>query len=56
MSHYKMAAEVQEALLTAKKEHPHWGPKKVLPYLAQRRPSFARPRPQVLVISSGATG
>ncbi len=38
-----MAAPVQEALLAAKKEHPRWGPKKILPYLAQRCPDLCLP-------------
>jgi transposase len=35
--------EVQEALLQARRNHPTWGPKKLLAYLQPRRPDLSLP-------------
>ena len=38
-----MPPQVQQALLDTRKQHPTWGPKKLLPYLAKRQPELALP-------------
>ena len=38
-----MSAEVEVSLLEAKRAHPHWGPRKLLPYLARRWPELPFP-------------
>jgi putative transposase len=40
---HRLAAEVAAALLEAKRAHPHWGPRKLLPSLARRRPELTCP-------------
>lgn len=40
---HRMAQAVAAALLEAKQAHPHWGPRKILPSLARRRPNLALP-------------
>lgn len=40
---HRICAEVAEALLQAKRAHPSWGPRKILPYLARRRPDLELP-------------
>ena len=40
---HRMAQAVEAALLEAKRAHPHWGPRKILPHLARRRPNLALP-------------
>ena len=42
---HRIAPEVEAALLEAKRVHPPWGPRKILPSLARRRPEFALPAP-----------
>jgi putative transposase len=42
---HRMSAEVEAVLLEAKRAHRHWGPRKILPYLACRRPDLALPAP-----------
>jgi putative transposase len=42
---HRMSEEVEAVLLEAKRAHPHWGPRKILPYLARRRPDLALPAP-----------
>jgi transposase InsO family protein len=42
---HRMSEAVEAALLEAKRAHPHWGPRKILPYLAQRRPDLDLPAP-----------
>jgi transposase InsO family protein len=42
---HRTAAEVEAALLEAKRAHPPWGPRKILPSLAQRQPDLALPAP-----------
>src|SRR5919108_2059412 len=42
---HRMSQEAEAALLEAKRAHPHWGPRKILPSLAQRRPALALPAP-----------
>jgi len=42
---HQTAPEVEEALLQARREHPTWGPKKLLPYLEKRRPDLAERLP-----------
>ena len=38
---HRMAEAVEAALLEVKRAHLHWGPRKSLPSLAQRRPDLA---------------
>jgi putative transposase len=40
---HRLAAEVETALPEAKRAHPHWGPRQLLPYLARRRPELPFP-------------
>lgn len=40
---HRTPSEVEVALLEARKAHPSWGPKKLLPYLKKRRPELALP-------------
>jgi putative transposase len=40
---HRLPEDVEAALLEAKRAHPHWGPRKILPYLARRRPDLALP-------------
>jgi putative transposase len=42
---HRMSQEAETALLETKRAHPHWGPRKILPYLARRRPALALPAP-----------
>jgi transposase len=42
---HRMSEEVEAVLLEAKQAHPHWGPRKVLPYLARHRPDLPLPAP-----------
>jgi putative transposase len=39
----RISAEVEAALLEAKRAHPHWGPRKLLPFLARHRPALTFP-------------
>jgi putative transposase len=41
----RMSEEVEVGLLEAKQAHPHWGARKILPYLARRRPDLDLPAP-----------
>jgi putative transposase len=41
----RLAPEVAAALLEAKRAHPRWGPRTILPSLMRRRPALARPAP-----------
>jgi transposase len=41
----RLSPEVAAALLEAKRAHPSWGPRKILPYLMRRRPELALPAP-----------
>ena len=38
---HQTATPVEQALLQARREHPTWGPKKLLAYLERRRPNLA---------------
>lgn len=40
---HRMDAEVEAVLLAARRAHPSWGPRKLLPWLARRRPELALP-------------
>jgi len=40
---HRMSQAVAAALLEVKRAHPHWGPRKILPYLARHRPNLAPP-------------
>ena len=40
---HQMPPQVQQALLDTRKQHPTWGPKKLLPYLAKHQPELALP-------------
>jgi putative transposase len=40
-----MSEEVEAVLLAAKQAHPHWGPRKIRPYLARHRPDLPLPAP-----------
>ena len=42
---HRMSEEVEALLLETKRAHPHWGPRKILPYLARHRPDLALPAP-----------
>jgi putative transposase len=42
---HRMSQEAEAALLEAKRAHPHWGPRQILPSLARRRPALALPAP-----------
>jgi putative transposase len=42
---HRMSEEVEAVLLEAKQAHPHWGPRKILPYLARRQPDLGLPAP-----------
>ena len=42
---HRMSEAVEAALLEAKRAHLHWGPRQILPYLAQRRPDLDLPAP-----------
>lgn len=44
-SPHRMSEEEEAVLLEAKRAHLHWGPRKILPYLARRRPDLALPAP-----------
>jgi len=35
---HRLSAEMEATLLEAKRAHPNWGPRKILPYLARRQP------------------
>ena len=39
----QMPPDVQQALLDARRAHPTWGPRKLLPYLKQRQPDLELP-------------
>jgi transposase InsO family protein len=41
----RLSPEVVAALLEAKRAHPSWGPRKILPYRTRRRPDLALPAP-----------
>jgi putative transposase len=40
---HRLPEAVAAALLETKRAHPHWGPRKILPYLVRRRPDLALP-------------
>lgn len=40
---HRMEVEVREALLEARRQHPTWGPKKLLPWLGRQRPELELP-------------
>jgi putative transposase len=40
---HRMSEEMEATLLEAKRAHPNWGPRKILPYLAPRRPNLTFP-------------
>jgi len=40
---HRMSEELEATLLEAKRAHPHWGPRKILPYLTRRRPNLTCP-------------
>ena len=40
---HKISAEVEAALLEAKRAHPSWGPRKILPWLSRQRPNLVLP-------------
>jgi transposase InsO family protein len=40
---HKLSTEIEAVLLEAKCAHPSWGPRKILPYLARRRPDLVLP-------------
>ena len=40
---HRMSEEMEATLLEAKRAHPNWGPRKILPYLARRRPNLPFP-------------
>jgi putative transposase len=42
---HRMSEEVEAVLSEAKQAHPHWGPRKILPYLARHRPDLPLPPP-----------
>lgn len=42
---HRMTEEVAAVLLEAKRAHPPWGPRKLLPSLARRQPDLALPAP-----------
>ena len=42
---HHLSAEVEAVLLAAQRAHRHWGPRKILPDLARRRPNLALPAP-----------
>src|SRR6266540_5394517 len=42
---HRIAAAVEAALLAAKRAHPTWGPRQILPDLTQRRPALELPAP-----------
>lgn len=42
---HRMPQDVATALLEAKRAHPSWGPRKIVPYLAERHPELALPAP-----------
>jgi putative transposase len=42
---HRISEEVDAALLEAKRAHPTWGPRKILPSLMQRRPALELPAP-----------
>lgn len=42
---HRMSEAVEAVLLEAKRAHLHWGPRKILPYLARRRPDLELPAP-----------
>ena len=43
---HRMSEEAAAVLLEAKQAHPHWGPRKILAYLARRRPALHLPAPR----------
>jgi putative transposase len=40
---HRTAAKTEAALVRAREAHPHWGPKKLLPYLARTQPELSLP-------------
>lgn len=40
---HRMVPEIERVLLAAKQMHPSWGARKILPYVARRRPELALP-------------
>jgi putative transposase len=42
---HRMSEELEAVLLEAKQAHPHWGPRKILPYLARHQPDRRLPAP-----------
>lgn len=40
---HRLSAEVEAVLLEAKRAHPNWGPRKILAFLARRRPELPLP-------------
>ena len=53
---HRMSEEVEAVLLEAKRAHLHWGPRRILPYLARRRPDLELPAPSTRASSSSARG
>ena len=49
---HRLSAEGAAVVLEAKRAHRHWGPRRILPYLARRRPDLALPAPS----TAGGTG
>jgi len=45
---HRTPAALVELLLTARRAHPTWGPRKLLPYLARRHPGWTWPAPSTV--------
>lgn len=45
---HQLPPEVAAALLAARQAHPTWGPRKLLPYLARRHPTWPWPAPSTV--------
>jgi transposase InsO family protein len=45
---HRIAAEVERVLLATRRQHPHWGPRKLLDWLRPRRPDLDLPAPSTV--------
>jgi putative transposase len=55
-SPHRLSEEVEAVLLEAKRAHLHWGPRKILPDLARRRPDLALPAPSTAAVDTDIQG
>lgn len=53
---HAIATAMRERVLTARRAHPSWGPRKLLPYLARRHPGHVWPAPSTVSALLHAAG